>query len=169
MIKIIWSKDELSNLEEKLNQKHIQYVISESFDMLPENTIGIEIDQNQEESLKKVFQVIEYEKMQMFFPTQDGYVQLHLHDINFIESFGEEIYVHVRGKVETIKKPLYQLEEMLKPYHFIRVSKSFIVNARKISYIKVGLNAKLKLELKDGSILEVTRSFVKSFKKSLNL
>ncbi len=113
--------------------------------------------------------MIEYEKMQMFFPTQDGYVQLHLHDINYIESFGEEIYVHVRGKVETIKKPLYQLEEMLKPYHFIRVSKSFIVNARKISYIKVGLNAKLKLELKDGSILEVTRSFVKSFKKSLNL
>lgn len=169
MIKIIWSKDELTHLKEKLNKHHIHFVVLDEQETLPKDMIGIEIDQDQQDTLKKIFQVIEYEKMQMFFPTTDGFVQLHLQDIYFLESFGEDIYAHVHGQVEVIKKPLYQLEDLLKPYHFIRISKSYIVNARKISYIKVGLNAKLKLELKDGSILEVTRSFVKSFKESLNL
>ncbi|AUD64764.1 hypothetical protein BK011_03380 [Tenericutes bacterium MZ-XQ] len=169
MIKIIWSKDELTHLKEKLNKHHIHFVVLDEQETLPKDMIGIEIDQDHQDTLKKIFQVIEYEKMQMFFPTNDGFVQLHLQDIYYLESFGEDIYAHVHGKVEVIKKPLYQLEEMLKPYHFIRISKSYIVNTRKINYIKVGLNAKLKLELKDGSILEVTRSFVKSFKESLNL
>jgi DNA-binding LytR/AlgR family response regulator len=58
---------------------------------------------------------------------------------------------------------------ILEPYHFVRISKSFIVNLRQIKYIKVGLNAKLHLTLNNQTQLEVTRSFVKRFKKHLDL
>ena len=106
MIKIIWSKDELKNLKEKLNKHHIHFVVLDEQETLPKDTIGIEIAQDQQDTLKKIFQVIEYEKMQMFFPTTDGFVQLHLQDIYYLESFGEDIYAHVHGQVEVINKPL---------------------------------------------------------------
>lgn len=170
MIKIIWSKNELSSLEDKLNQHDIQYMILDDISMLPEHMIGIQIDDLKKDEFKKMIDIIEYEKMQMFFPTHQGFVQLHLKDILYVESFKDDIYMHmVNHKVENIKKPLYQLESMLNPYHFIRISKSYIVNIRMIQYINVGLNAKLHLELKEGTKLDVTRSFVKSFKESLNL
>lgn len=170
MIKIIWSKDELSKLEEQLNIKQVDYVVASNLDDLPSHMVGIEIDEKNIDDLKKVIELIEYEKMQMFFPTQEGYVQLYISDIYYLESFGEEIVCHMSNhRTATIIKPLYQLEILLEPYHFVRISKSFIVNIRKITYIKVGLNAKLHLTLNDKRHLEVTRSFVKSFKKHLDL
>lgn len=170
MIKIIWSKNELSSLEDQLNHHDIHYVILDQLESIPEHMIGIEVEEDKKEEFKKLFNLIEYEKMQMFFPTQEGFVQVHLKDVLYIESFGDDIHMHLIGqKCEHIKKPLYQLEEMLKPYHFIRISKSYIVNVRMITYIKVALNAKLHLELREGTKLDVTRSYVKSFKESLKL
>lgn len=170
MIKIIWSKNELSSLEEKLNQHDIHYVVLDQLEAIPDHMIGIEVDDDKKDEFKKMLDLIEYEKMQMFFPTQEGFVQIHLKDVLYIESFGDDIYMHLIGeKNEHIKKPLYQLEEMLKPYHFIRISKSYIVNIRMITYIKVALNAKLNLELREGTKLDVTRSYVKTFKESLKL
>jgi DNA-binding LytR/AlgR family response regulator len=170
MIKIIWSKEELSSLEDKLNQQDIHYLVLDDAKSLPKEMIGIQIDDLNQDEFKKIIDMIEYEKMQMFFPTHEGFVQIHLKDILYVESFKDDIYMHMMShSVEHIKKPLYQLEDLLNPYHFIRISKSYIVNIRMIQYIKVGLNAKLHLELKEGTKLDVTRSFVKSFKKSLNL
>jgi DNA-binding LytR/AlgR family response regulator len=132
--------------------------------------VGIEINDEKIDDLKKVIQMIEYEKMQMFFPTLDGFVQLYISNIYYIEAFGEDIVCHMKNlEQQHIKKPLYQLEIILEPYHFVRISKSFIVNLRQIKYIKVGLNAKLHLTLNNQSQLEVTRSFVKKFKKQLDL
>jgi len=43
------------------------------------------------------------------------------------------------------------------------------VNLSKIRYIRTTLNAKLDIELTSGIHLEVTRSFVKSFKNALGI
>ncbi|MFH1693452.1 MAG: LytTR family DNA-binding domain-containing protein [Bacillota bacterium] len=70
---------------------------------------------------------------------------------------------------QIIRQPLYQLEEILKPYHFVRIGKSFIVNISKIRYIRTAFNAKLDIELTTGTHLEVSRSFVKDFKNALGI
>ena len=74
-----------------------------------------------------------------------------------------------RAQHYMIKQPLYQLEEILKPYYFVRIGKSFIVSVSKIKYIKTTINAKLDLELINGVHLEVSRSFVKKFKNALGI
>jgi DNA-binding LytR/AlgR family response regulator len=66
-------------------------------------------------------------------------------------------------------QPLYQLEALLKPYHFVRIGKSFIVNITKIRYIRTGFNAKLDLELVTHEHLTVSRSFVSDFKNALGI
>ncbi|HCZ24419.1 MAG TPA: hypothetical protein DHV05_06180, partial [Acholeplasmataceae bacterium] len=85
---------------------------------------------------------------QLLFPTPDGYIQVQAKQIMYLEAFGDDIYMNLdQGASELIRQPLYQLEEMLKPYHFIRIGKSFIVNITKIRYIRTSFNAKLDLEL----------------------
>ena len=107
---------------------------------------------------------------QMIFPTPDGYIQVMIRTITYLEAFGDEIYMHlIDDDSKQLKLPLYQLEDMLKDYQFIRIGKSFIVNIVKIKTIKTSFNAKLLLELVDGTKLEVSRSYVKSFKLALGL
>jgi len=58
---------------------------------------------------------------------------------------------------------------MLKPYHIVRIGKSYMVNVAKIESIKVKLNAKLGLTLTNGKQLEVMRTYVKPFKSFLGI
>lgn len=67
-----------------------------------------------------------------------------------------------------IGKPLYELEQTLNPY-FARISKSAIVNLRRISHVKAGLNGTMELVTKSGLKDYISRSFRKSFKERLGL
>jgi DNA-binding LytR/AlgR family response regulator len=64
---------------------------------------------------------------------------------------------------------MYELEELLKEKHFIRVSKYTLVNINKIEYIKPALNSKLILLMKNKDQVEVNRHYYKTFKKTLNI
>ncbi|MFA6801273.1 MAG: LytTR family DNA-binding domain-containing protein, partial [Acholeplasmataceae bacterium] len=113
---------------------------------------------------------IEFEKAQMIFPTSEGFLQVYVHKISYIESFGEDIVMHMMNKdTEMIKKPLYQIETLLKPFQFSRIGKSFIVNLRNIRYIRVTYYAKLELELLNKDIVYVSRSYVSKFKDALGI
>lgn len=65
-------------------------------------------------------------------------------------------------------RPLYELEQMLDSY-FSRISKSAIVNIRRIDHVKAGLNGTMELATKNGLKEYISRSFRKSFKERLGL
>ena len=101
--------------------------------------------------------------------TKEGWSQLKVADIIYLESFKDEMSLYVNNQSVIVHEPLYQLETLLEPYHFVRIAKSYVVNISKIVAIKTSFNAKLALTLTNGQVLEVTRSYVNSFKKILNL
>ncbi len=169
VFKIIWNKSDYEFLTKRVMESS-QYTFIDDPNLLSEGKIGIVCDEENMEDIKPILEQIEFDKALMLFPTTSGWVQIPLSHILFIESFGEEIDMHLSGgRIEQIKQPLYQLEEMLANYKFARIAKSYIVNLRKIKYISLALNAKLNLELTDGSKLAVSRSYAKSFKKVLGL
>jgi DNA-binding LytR/AlgR family response regulator len=169
MLKIIWNKDEFDKIKEELEQNH-QIKITKDPNEVPDNKIGIIIDDDQNEELKSILETYFSQKSKLILETQNGYIQIQANEVLFIESFGEDIYMHFE-KMDTqmIKKPLYQLELLFKPFHFVRIGKSYIVNISKIRYIKTTLNAKLDLELIDGTHLEVSRSYVKEFRNAIGI
>ena len=57
----------------------------------------------------------------------------------------------------------------LLPTHFIRISKSGIVNIKSIEYIKPLYNSRYELKIGNYDSIIVTRSFYKIFKKKLGL
>lgn len=169
VIKIIWRKEDFQSLSNQLKEQHGINVVSVPSDVTQDH-IGILIDDRDYDKIKPILETIIKEKQSMFFETKAGWIQLYIKDISHIESFGDDIYVHMKNKItHIIQTPLYQLEALLGHYGIMRISKSFMVNVMYIKYIRTTLYGKLDLELVDGTHLEVTRSFVKSFKLSLGL
>ena len=76
--------------------------------------------------------------------------------------------VYTGDREYSIKKPLYQIEENL-DYNFVRVSKSTIVNLRKIKRVAPSLRGMMFIELKNGLKDNISRKYMSDFKKALDL
>lgn len=169
MIKIIWREEDFQALSEALSNLEDLNIIKDPTQM-SEGHIGILIDDKEYDKVKPIIESIIKTKHMMFFETKEGWIQQDIREITHIEAFGDDIYLHTQsGQTHIIRTPLYQLEEKLAAKDVIRISKSFLVNVIHIKYIRTTLYGKLDLEMTDKTHLEVTRSFVKSFKQSLGL
>jgi DNA-binding LytR/AlgR family response regulator len=169
MLKIIWHKEDIETIKKKLYDEY-QMVLATDPNDLPHDQVGLLVEEKDVDKIKLVLEMINLEKTQIILQTQQGWIQVYANHITYLESFGEEIYLHQENMpTEIIKQPLYQLENTLKPFHFVRIGKSYIVNVTKIRYIRTGFNAKLDLELTSGDHLPVSRSFVSDFKNALGI
>lgn len=90
-------------------------------------------------------------------------------NLELIRTEGREIVCYDKLKNRyKLDKPLYELERILGDV-FVRVSKSAIVNIRRISHVSAGFNGSLELVMKNGIEDYISRSFRKSFKERLGL
>lgn len=169
MVKIMWDRKQFSKVSQEVLKQFNITVLDDSHDS-SDTHIAILLPDDKEEVLKALVLSLIESSYQMLFATPDGYIQVMINTITYIEAFGDEVYMHLKDDYsKLIKEPLYQLEAKLAPYHFVRIGKSFIVNITKIKTIKTSFNAKLGLELVDSTHLEVSRSYVKSFKQALGI
>lgn len=169
MFKLIWNKDDIEKIKSKLSSDY-NLVLTDDPNEVPDGKVGIVLDEADLDKIKPILELMAYEKSQIMLQTPNGWIQLPVTEITYLEAYGDDIYVHtVSLSNQMIKQPLYQLEEILKPYHFVRIGKSYIVSISKIRYIRTSFNAKLDLELITGTHLEVSRSFVKEFKNALGI
>ena len=98
----------------------------------------------------------------------DGtYTQLMLSDIFYFEALDEHVFAYTKDKVYEIKSRLYEVEERYQDIYFLRISKSIVVNLRKIEAIMPALNARYTAKLKNGELLIISRQYVKHLKEIL--
>lgn len=63
--------------------------------------------------------------------------KLYIEDILYVESFKDYITIHCTHQKIVAKYKISDIELELKPYHFLRVHRSFIINQRKITAFTV--------------------------------
>ena len=97
------------------------------------------------------------------------HVELSISKVCYIEAYGKDIEIHTDEGVFLSQERMYQLEELLDPQSFLRISKSVIVAKRHIRKIRPSLSMKFILTLSDGTIVDVTRSYYSDFKRSFNI
>lgn len=89
--------------------------------------------------------------------------------LELIRTEGREIICYDNSKNRyVLGKPLYELEHLLGS-SFVRVSKSTIVNIKRIDHVKAGFNGTMELVMKNGIKDYISRSFRKAFKERLGL
>lgn len=88
--------------------------------------------------------------------------------IYYTESIDKRTYVYTKEECYETKYRLYELEEILS-VNFLRVSKSLVVNIRKVRSVKSEINGRMTAELLNGERVVISRSYVKDLKRKLGV
>ncbi len=88
-------------------------------------------------------------------------------DIYYAESVDEKTFLYLKDETYESRNRLYELEEILESHHFVRISKSLIVNLIKIDSIRPFVNARFLCKLKNGEEVIISRKYVQDLKKKL--
>lgn len=95
-------------------------------------------------------------------------VLLDFEDIYMIRVEEKKTKVYDSSNEYVIKKPLYKLENTLDS-DFVRISKTTIVNLRKIERVAPSLKGMMFIELKNGLKDNISRKYLSEFKQALDL
>lgn len=89
--------------------------------------------------------------------------------IIYVESVDRKTFVYTDNNCYETKLKLYEMEEQLSHYGFLRISKSCLVQLNFIHSVKVDINRKLKLTLENGEQLIVSRAYSEQLKQNLGV
>lgn len=123
-------------------------------------------------SIAEIISMLEKEGMdsQTFIATRERKTYfMKAEEISLIRSEGREIVCYDKSKNRyLLDKPLYELERIL-DIHFVRISKSAIVNIEQINHVEASFNGTIELVMKNGVTDFISRSFRKNFKERLGI
>ena len=90
-------------------------------------------------------------------------------DIIRIYAEGGKIFASVNKKEYLLRQRLYELEEQLTKYSFVRISNAEIINLKKVCNFDLSLSGTICVTLSDGTATYVSRRYVSKIKKVLGL
>ena len=94
---------------------------------------------------------------------------LYISQILYFEAVDRDVFAYKASDVYRIRKTLYELEDDLREKFFVRISKSTIVNIKAIKTIAPEDFRRIKLLLKNGEYLVVSRSYANDFKSAIGM
>lgn len=102
--------------------------------------------------------------------TTKGYQMINQADILFLEAFQREIIIHVQEKKElSVRIPLSKIAENLDPQKFVQVSKSTIVNIRKLKHLEIAFSGNYYGFIDSTNKIVISRRYISNLKKKLNI
>jgi len=97
----------------------------------------------------------------------DRVLLINIDEILYLEGCDNYVKIHLKnGEVEQHRKTLQSLE-MILPDHFIRIHKSYILDIREFSNFVVRTGSKYYIELKNKSLLPVSRGKYKELREKM--
>ena len=100
---------------------------------------------------------------------QDEKHRIAIKDIYYFETVDNKSFLYCQKQVYDTKLKLYEFEEATVGNGFLRVSKSTVVNAKKISYIKPSFSGRFEANMENGEKIIVSRQYFPELKKYLGL
>lgn len=88
-------------------------------------------------------------------------------DIYYIESVDGKTFLYTKDQVYETTYRVYELENLLQTKHFLRISKSMLLNLMKIRSIQPAFNGRFTAVLKSGEEVMISRNYVKDLKSAL--
>lgn len=106
---------------------------------------------------------------QMVVTKEEVSYLLDVNKISYIEALERKTFVYTQEDVYESKLKLYEMEERLCQSGFFRVSKSCLVHLQFIQSIRNDVERKLRLTLKNGEQIMVSRQYAEEIKKRLGV
>lgn len=93
--------------------------------------------------------------------------QFNLCDVFYFEAVDERVFAYTKNRSYELKIRLYELENTYSDKHFIRCSKSFVVNLMKLESISPALNGRFTAHMKNGENIIISRQYVPEIKRAV--
>ena len=94
----------------------------------------------------------------LLVPDDEALVALEMDRVDWLESDGNYVRLHVNGDSYALRSTLKELEDRLDPETFLRIHRSVIVNVDRIQRIRPLQYGDLAVVLENGTELRLARS-----------
>ncbi|WP_432644939.1 LytTR family DNA-binding domain-containing protein [Methanobrevibacter sp.] len=122
------------------------------------------------DNITKAMSILESEDSSELLAVKKGsdIVLLGFDEVFMLRVENKQVNVYTENQEYFIKKPLYLVEEILTS-DFVRISKTTIVNLKKINRVAPSLKGMMFIELKNGLKDNISRKYLPEFKRALDL
>ena len=124
--------------------------------------------QSQTDDIKAAIELLEGRERKIPLIKDGHNVLIETSAIYYIESVDKKSFVYTQQNCYETRLRLYELEESLGAY-FSRVSKSMIVNLKKIKGVRSDLSGRMEATLLNDEKVVISRGYVKEIKRRLEL
>ena len=119
------------------------------------------------DEVKEIIAFVKSRQGQLTGSMDDMQCEIPVGDIFYIESVDNKTFAYTQNEVYELRQKLYEVEDLLREKHFLRTSKSTLLNLMKISAIKPALNSRFTAVLFSGEETVISRKYVPELKKAL--
>ena len=143
--------------------------------------ISIDIDDNYKDTevvirtpkltqdIEKMIAVMRMLNMQIAVSKNGETYLLDAGKILYVEAVDRKTFVYTEEEIYESELKLYELEHELHEHDFLRISKQSIVNLRMIKSLKTDINRRIKITLKNGEQIVVSRMYADELRKKLGV
>lgn len=100
--------------------------------------------------------------------TGDRIYRFDLPDVLYFEAVDERVFAYTERRPYELKLRLYEVEQAYRHQHFIRCSKSFVINLMQVESISPALNGRFHAHMKNKEIIVISRQYVPEIKHALS-
>ena len=105
----------------------------------------------------------------LFANIEDEIYQVDPKNVLYIESIDNKVFLYSVKKVYESKQKLYELAEVLAGFDFMRISKSAIINLRKIKSLSPAFSGRMEAKMVNDEKIIISRQYVHELKKRLGI
>ncbi len=137
-------------------------------DRIKETSISISCGRMTPELEKMIAMMRILEKQ--FVASKDGETfLLDIFEIIYIEAIDRKTFVYTKDGVYESGFKLYELEEQLEEYGFLRASKSCLIQLRAVRSLKSDINRRIRVTMNNGEMIIASRQYAEGIKRRLGI
>lgn len=119
--------------------------------------------------VERLIAMLRMVNMQIVVHKDDETFLLDIGKILYIEAVERKTFIYTAEETFESDLKLYEIEQQLLEHDFLRVSKQSIVNIRMIKSLKTDINRKIRVTLKNGEQIIVSRMYSDELRRKLGL
>lgn len=119
--------------------------------------------------IEKILATLRMMNHQLTARKNDEIYLLDIADVIYIESLDRKCFIYTADEIYESDFRLYELEQQLEEYGFVRVSKSFLIHLQKIHSLKADINRKIRITMSNEEQIIASRQYADELKKRLGV
>ena len=118
------------------------------------------------EEITEIYDYVSHKGTEIYGISENGQLRrFSLKEVYYFEAVDEKIFAYAEDNVFELKMRLYEVEKMYKNQHFVRCSKSVVMNLMMLEGISPALNGRFFAHMSNGEKLIISRQYAAGIKK----